>query len=317
MVVEKGQQRGAQTGQEAAPGSGLRPRVLLSSRPDTASGNIRERVLEMSRWRETRFEFDGAPVLEWADHPGDRAVFMAEIADWHITREGIGKELESVLGPLDAIMVLSRHRAASGKPSLTVHPVGNPGPAADAGGQPRMATPTHPHLLAAGYRALVAGAKEAGVDHSVSLEATHHGPMTHVPLLFIEVGSSEEHWGDPVPGRVVAKAALEAVAHEAPAGTRTVMGVGGPHYAPRFGALLQETDVGLGHMVAAYHWTGDAEPPDREVLARFIEASAPFGEPVFGAYVDRKSLPGPARRQVLEDLEALGVRVVRTADLGP
>lgn len=294
---------------------GLAPRVLLSSRPDTASQNIRQQVLAMGSWKETRFEFDGAPVLERSDGQGERPVFMAEIQDWHIRREGVGEGLEQVLGPLDAIMVLSRHRAASGKPSLTAHPVGNPGPLAEAGGEPRQATPTHPHLLAAGYRALVAGAQAAGLEHSVSLEATHHGPFTRVPLLFIEVGSSEEHWGDPRPGKVVATAALEAVAHEAPSGVRTVIGIGGPHYAPRFGALLQETDVGLGHMVAAYHWTGDAEPPDREVLKRFVDASVPPGGELFGAYVDRKSLPGPARRQVLEDLELLGVAVVRTAQL--
>ncbi len=302
--------------QEGGRQEGLASRVLLSSGPDTASQNIREEILKMSHWQETGSEFDGAPVLRLSDASSARPVLMAEIEDWHIRREGIGEQLEAVLGPLDAIMVLSRHRAASGKPSLTAHPVGNPGAKADAGGEPRQATPTHPHLLAAAYRALVAGAKASGLEHSVSLEATHHGPLTRVPLLFIEVGSSEEHWGDPRPGEVVAKAALEAVAHEAPAGTRTVIGIGGPHYAPRFGALLQETDVGLGHMVAAYHWTGDDAPPDREVIQRFVDASIPPGEEgIFGAYVDRKSLPGPARRQVIEDLESLDVPVVRTADL--
>jgi D-aminoacyl-tRNA deacylase len=291
-------------------------RVLLSSRPDTASQNIRERVLESSTWESTRFEFDGAPVLRLVGPSAPLPVLMAQIRDWHITREGIGEELQEALGPVESIMVLSRHRAASGKPSLTVHPVGNPGSSADAGGTPRMATPTQPHLLAAAYRALSSGAKRAGLEHGVSLEATHHGPLTKVPLLFIEVGSSEEHWGEPEPGRVVAEAALEAVRHVVPQGTRTIMGIGGPHYAPRLGAILDESDVSLGHMVADYHFKGEADPPSQEVLKAFIDASvAPGEKSIHGVYVDRKSLPGPQRRRVLEDLEALGVRVVRTNEL--
>jgi D-tyrosyl-tRNA(Tyr) deacylase len=94
------------------------------------------------------------------------------------------------------------------------------------------------------------------------------------------------------------------------------MGIGGPHYAPRLGAILEGSDVSLGHMVADYHFKGDADPPDREVLKAFIDASvAPGEESIHGVYVDRKSLLGPERRRVLEDLEALGMRVVRTKDL--
>lgn len=290
-------------------------RVLLVSRPDTASRNIQRGVLEQGEWESTSWEFDGAPVQRLVDADAPMPVLLVEIPDWHIEREGIGEQLQKVLGPVESIMVLSRHRAASGKPSLTVHPVGNPGAQAIAGGRAFTPTPTQPHLLSAAYRALAAGAKKAGVDHAVSLEATHHGPYTKVPLLFIEVGSSEEHWEDPMPGDVVAAAALSAVRHVAPPGTRTIMGVGGPHYAPRCGALLQQTPVSVGHMVADYHFRSE-EPPGREVLAAFLAASAPPGESgVDGVYVDRKSLPGPARRQVMEDLEALGVSVLRTADL--
>lgn len=312
---EGGEVVGKVVGKDDDKGSGP-VRVFLVSNPDTASRNIRDGVLQEASWETTRHEFDGAPVLRLVDDEGPFPVLMAEIKDWHITREQIGEELQKVLGPVESILVLSRHRAASGKPSLTVHPVGNPGAAADAGGRPRTPTPTQPHVLAAAFRALVDEAKMAGLDHAVTLEATHHGPETKVPLSFIEVGSSEEHWGDPEPGRVVARAALRAVRHVPEEGTMTVMGVGGPHYAPRFGELLLNTGSSLGHMIADYHFKGDAEPPGRDVLAAFLEASAPPGGQVDGVYVDRKSLPGPARRQVLEDLEALQVRVVRTKDLG-
>ncbi len=303
------------TGDGDPPRSGGACRVLLVSRPDTASRNIARGVLQQADWASTDKEFDGAPVRRLEDPDAPYPVLLVEIPDWHIEREQIGEQLEKVLGPVESIMVLSRHRAASGKPSLTVHPVGNPGAQAIAGGRPFTATPTHPHVLSAAFRALVVGAQRAGLDHAVSLEATHHGPFTKVPLLFIEVGSSQEHWEDPLPGDVVAGAALSAVRHVAPPGTRTIMGVGGPHYAPRCGALLNETTVSVGHMVADYHFKAD-EPPGRDVLAAFLAASAaPGAQGVDGVYVDRKSLPGPARRQVMQVMDALGVPVLRTVDL--
>lgn len=289
------------------------PRVLLESEPDSASRNIADHLRDVHDLSDTGITFGGSPVQRFDGTSPE--VYLVTIPEWHISREGIGEDLAAALGtPIEAILVLSRHRAASGVPSFTAHPVGNPGAEAIAGGRPYTATPTHPHLLSASLRALQRAAAETDLPHTVTLEATHHGPETAVPIVFIEIGSDDTHWTDPDAGGVVARAAYEAATMEFP-DVPVVVGIGGGHYAPRFVGLLSDAPVSVGHMLASYHWK-DEEGVSREVLERFLEASrAPGASRPFGAYVDRKSLPGPHRRAVLEHLEALDVPVVRTQDL--
>ena len=47
------------------------------------------------------------------------------------------------------------------------------------------------------FRRLDRIANESGLieEFEVTLETTHHGPLLDTPTLFIEIGSTEEHWG--------------------------------------------------------------------------------------------------------------------------
>ncbi|MBW3582006.1 MAG: hypothetical protein KY455_02810 [Euryarchaeota archaeon] len=297
---------------------GTGPRVLVESAPDTASANIVRHVRERLRFEPMGEELDGRPIERVVGGlpEGSPPVYLARIEGWHIEREGLGEAVVDALGmPVEALVVASRHRAASGVASFTAHPVGNPGASADAGGEPGRCAPAHPHLLSAAYRNLRDSCRGSGLPHTVTLEATHHGPLTSVPVVFFEIGSSEEHYDDPRAGVVAAEAAVRTLGHVAEPDVPVVMGIGGGHYAPRFVALLDETRVSVGHVLASYHWNGDGSVAG-EVLDRFLAASAAPGRALpDGVYVDRKSLKGPDRRDVLEHLEARGVPVVRTADL--
>lgn len=102
---------------------------------------------------------------------------------------------------IEDILFLSRHAAASGTLSLTVHPIGIPGVlegtenAIKSGGIPGKCSPPSPHIAAL-YRLILAETKEQGIDNmfQVTLEATHHGPYVSIPACFVEIGSSEAEW---------------------------------------------------------------------------------------------------------------------------
>ncbi len=106
------------------------------------------------------------------------------------------------------IVFLSKHAAASGTLSLTVHPVGIPWIVPEdvenlckSGGLPGRCAPPSPHIGSL-YRAIIAETKERGLDamFQVTLEATHHGPYDPVPVCFVEIGSTENEWINPHAG---------------------------------------------------------------------------------------------------------------------
>jgi D-aminoacyl-tRNA deacylase len=139
---------------------------------------------------------------------------------------------------------LSRHKAASGRPSLTVHPIGNWG-AADYGGKKgeiSLATPEWMTGLLLNIR------KNRTSGYDVCFEATHHGPLLETPTMFLEIGSSESEWEKKEPAEALIKSLLELE----PATGVNVVGIGGGHYTPRFTEAAFSHEVCFGHMVANY-----------------------------------------------------------------
>ena len=90
----------------------------------------------------------------------------------------------------DDIIFLSMHKAASGKPSLTVHPIGVPWmkDISYSGGQPGKCSPPSKRIAAL-YRTLYKETKRRGLDskYQLTLEATHHGPYVSKPVCFLSL----------------------------------------------------------------------------------------------------------------------------------
>src|SRR5438094_798680 len=104
-------------------------RVLVCNRSDPASVNLRDRVLEGGDWEVTNRRFRGAAVWSQSE------ALLVEVEGPSVTDERLDPDLRALNLPLRDVWFLSKHAAASGQPSLTVHPIGNPGPAR-FGGQP-------------------------------------------------------------------------------------------------------------------------------------------------------------------------------------
>jgi D-aminoacyl-tRNA deacylase len=269
-------------------------RFLVSSEKDEAAGHQRDELLRLASW--TRDEpFGGRETWRLRD------LLLVTIPEVHVDRDHLDRDLESAFGePVDLVVYLSKHRSESRRPSLTVHPIGNPA-AAEFGGQPDTLVPSAPRWMTAALRGLRREAR--ALAYEVTFEATHHGPYLAAPTFFIEQGSAEREWSDLAASRAIARVLLDLEPLDAP----VAIGLGGGHYVPRHTDLAGRRRIAFGHLLATYA----LEKAKPEVLEQAVERT----EGATIAYLHRKSLPKPLVRDVEERLASLGVRVVREGDL--
>ncbi|MGB0651605.1 MAG: D-aminoacyl-tRNA deacylase [Thermoplasmatota archaeon] len=281
-------------------------RLLVCNLGDNASINMRDRLLEASdpAWEPTGETFRAGPVRRRGDD------LLVDIEGPAIHDEALTDDIEAAGWAPDAVWFLSRHRAASGQPSLTVHPMGNHD-AAQYGGQPRSCATSAPRDMGALLRRLAHHAEARGLEHGVTYEATHHGPLMLQPSLFVEIGSDEAWYDDRPSAEVHAQAMLDVLDGRdgggAPEeGAPVLLGVGGGHYVPQQTTKALAGEADFGHLVAAYGLPPDDPEACFGVLDR-VWAATPGAS---GVYLHKKGLKGPQRQIVRDWCEARGVELV-------
>ena len=274
--------------------------LIIASNADSASINLRDRLLEMSQWIKCG-EYDSNNMWEITEERGDyckKRTRLISINDIHINAEKIDDSFEKENNvKINNIIFLSRHKAASGKPSLTVHPIGNWGKA-EYGGKEGKITPTSPKLMTGLLRKIKENQLE-GFD--VCFEATHHGPLLDTPTIFLEIGSTESEWEDEVPARALIKSLLEVKYNEG----KNVVGIGGGHYTPRFTEAALTHKVNFGHMVANY----GIPFVDTKTIKEAIKSSN-----AEGVYFHKKAMKKSKYRQIKESLENENISVFKQSD---
>lgn len=274
-------------------------RVLVVNRSDPASVNIRDRLLESGDWQDVGETFRGHPVRARGE------ARLVEADGPTVTDEALTDDLEATGWSIDAVWFLSKHRAKSGQPSLTVHPIGNHGEAR-FGGAPATLSPAAPRDMGALLRRLRAYRDAHDLPHEVTYEATHHGPLMRQPSLFVEIGS-DESWYDDVPsGKALAAAVTDVLDGGGflPDDAPVHVGVGGGHYVPRHNDKALRGEADYGHLLPAYAVDPDDEDP--AVLGRCLDVTPGCT----GVYLHKKGLKGPQRQRVKAWAEALGIELV-------
>ena len=191
----------------------------------------------------TGIELEGSPVL--ALRPG---VGVVRRAGWHVRDAALSDLLVREPETAHAVVIFpSVHRAESGTPCFTVHPLGNFGPSAEVGGEPRRLVPTAPRLMAAALRALADVAPSVGLH--ATFESTHHGPLLAQPAFFAEIGFADAP--QPPEAAVRALSGVMAELREDPA-DHVAVGVGGGHYVPHFTELALERRWAFGHLISRH-----------------------------------------------------------------
>jgi D-aminoacyl-tRNA deacylase len=275
-------------------------RVLVCNRSDVASVNIRDRLLETGEWEQAGKSFRGSPV--WARSE----TVMVEIAGPAVTDEALDADLKATGWPVMDVWFLSKHAAASGQPSLTVHPIGNHD-AAKFGGRPETLSPASSRDMGALLRRLKEHAAKHGLPHAVTYESTHHGPHMSAPSLFVEIGSDAAWYADRAGAQVVAAAVNDVLAGEGRCSGPVLVGVGGGHYVPRHTDKALAGWADFGHFLPSHFVTAET-PVDR--LRKAIEATPDCA----GVYVHRKGLKGAQRQQVLSWCQELQIKVWSQSD---
>ena len=270
-------------------------RLIICYEGDLPSFNMKEQLLRKLEWEDM-----GGDGTNSYMSSGDNVLMT--IDRMHVHAEDIDRKAEEFGVKVDDIVVLSRHSSSSGKPTLTVHPIGNYR-TNDMGGKNETLVHSDPHLMSASLRRI----KELNRDpaYSVSFEVTHHGPYVSVPTMYIEIGSDESHWGDKAAAEVLVDSLLSADVKDYP----VVVGVGGGHYAPRFTDLILSTKVDMGHMVPNYQIN---EASDEEV-SRMISSAAAASDTKM-VYVHRNSMKGAEERRINSIIDSLGLERVTSKD---
>lgn len=271
-------------------------RVLVANRSDTASVNMRDRLLEQGDWEATNRHFRGHPVWSQSE------AILLEVEGPVVTDERLDFDLNSLGLPLRDVWFLSRHRAESGTPSLTVHPIGNHGEAR-YGGRPQTLSPAAPRDMGALLRRLKHHKDESHLPHSVTYEATHHGPGMTIPSLFVEIGSSDAWYADRAGAELMARAIQDVLRGEGRSQGPILVGVGGGHYAPRHTDVAFSGRADYGHLLPAHAIDSDMASPD--LLRRAVEATPDCT----AVHIHRKGLKGAQRSRVEAWCAELGVPV--------
>lgn len=268
-------------------------RLIVTSQQDIAGANIYNELAKNFGFA-AEGEFEGRPILK-----------RGEV--WAIATEKRQTEAEHLDEFFDAeyYVFASRHRSESGARTLTVHVTGNLTSRALVGGKPKQLAYCNPSAMKAASQELQRAAQEMRLDYKVSMEATHHGPTgLKKPLLFVEVGSTEEEWNDARAVSAVASAALLAAENQR--AFQSAVGIGGTHYAPRHTSVMLESSIAIGHIIPSYA----IDEIDKDVFAQAVEKSkASFG------FLDWKGMKKEQRDKVIALAAELNLKLKRGRDL--
>jgi len=265
----------------------MKPSIVVSTK-DLAGMNIKNLLKNIHGFRETTENFNGNPVLM------KDGIKVYTLNNETTTSDGIDQEIEG-----DWIIFATRHQAASGKKSFSVHVPGNWGKAG-AGGKDKKLCRALPGVMKDAIKTIQTAYH--GDEFDIVQECTHHGPEIDKPCMFIEIGSTEDEWNRYDCGEVIAKV-VNHIATNKPKKYKEVVVIGGGHYNQVATKLMLNTEYAVGH-ICPKHMLTELNP------ALLKEAVEKNGENFEMVVLDWKGLATDKQR-VVDMLDKLGIKYDR------
>ncbi|KAK4772022.1 hypothetical protein SAY86_013797 [Trapa natans] len=242
---------------------------------------------------------------------------------------------------VDELVFLSKHTAVSNRPAITVHPIGVPHLRDDEvppqGGKPGWAALPDPRI-GPWLRLLKKLAESHNLipEFEITLEGTHHGPVTNKPTMFVEIGSTEEYWKRLDAAQVVCLLIWEGLGLGGSAAVgnwsresdkkKVLLGIGGGHYAPRHMDIVMKDGVWVGHLLSGYSLPMDDPGKSKvdpssiggtwkksiQVAYEATKGAFPGGEII--AHLDHKSLKSWQKAAITGFLSELDIKIGKPND---
>lgn len=241
--------------------------------------------------------------------------YMPQVPIIELKKETLYSELSVENYPelknIDFLVFASTHRSEKGAPSLSLHAPGN-WRSAKLGGEIGKVCYTSSFIMKYLFQELNKNYEEnkskLNEGYAITLEVTHHGPLTKIPCCFIEVGSSEEQWNDREATKIIAKTISSLQNYKENKKWIPTIGIGGPHYTPNFNKIQLNSDYAVGHIIPEY-----ALPLTEPMLK---EAEEKTKEQVKLVLVDWKGCgSSEQRKEVIKIIERTGLKYKRTKEI--
>src|SRR2546428_10543391 len=266
--------------------------LIVSSRRDSASANIARALITKNG-----FEQGPGQGIETYSKDNIRLVMLEKL--------GIYAEPSDIPSDASTTIFVSKHVSSSGRPELIFHATGNLTKEARFGSNPEEVSHVDPSIIKSTLRAVKAGVSQEGVQIDLTLEATHHSPTNlSMPVCFVEIGSGEEEWTDPVLGEIAANAVM-AAATKVEETRPAAVGFGGTHYSAKHNRICMDGDYAIGHLVSSHSFDGGVT--QLMINDVFNKTTGSCNT----AIVDWKGLHSNDRRKLVASLEAAGREIVR------
>ncbi|HEY6535947.1 MAG TPA: D-aminoacyl-tRNA deacylase [Candidatus Nitrosocosmicus sp.] len=202
------------------------------------------------------------------------------------------------------IIFLSRHVSKSKMPTLTSHSTGNFSDNNTTGGKPMEIGNTYPTFQKQ-YMKNLYDEREKCLGYDLKIEATHHGPTTSDnPMLFIEIGSSENEWKNRFIASIVCRCLLDTIKKmkDINYDTNIGLGIGGNHYPQKFNDLILHSNVAFGPIISKYNLSDITTKSIEQSLSKSIEK-------IHQIYIDEKGL-GKQKEKILNLIKHTEIEIV-------
>lgn len=214
--------------------------------------------------------------------------------------------LDGIIPKENMVIFLSKHASKSKTPTLTSHSTGNFSDIVLLGGKPKEIGNTFPSFQKV-YMKKIYEKRQELFGYDLTIEATHHGPTSWVnPILFVEIGSSENQWANKTTASIVCKSVLESIKdiekYNENNNTTIGIGIGGNHYPQKYNELILFSNVAFGPIISKYNLAFINEQIMKQVKGKSIEK-------INHIYVDDKGL-GKDKDKVLNILNSQDLEII-------
>ncbi|MFX0042913.1 MAG: D-aminoacyl-tRNA deacylase [Candidatus Hodarchaeota archaeon] len=214
----------------------------------------------------------------------------------------------------DFVIFASRHRSEAQRPAFLAHLTGNWSSKAEFGGNPYELSLASALLFKAGFLSLIENSKKYKLltRFSKDIEVSHHGPTTlEKPIIFMELGSSEQEWKIDEAGEVVASSIINTVfkylEFKKQNDQRIGLGFGGTHYAPNFQRLVINNNIAMSFICPKYY----IQELNKELIIQMIENTL---ESVDYFIIDWKGTNSEDKKHLIPLLEDFDIPIKKTKE---